>query len=501
MKAALAAAAIGVAACASPTRTTPSAPTASAPTPAPVVEEPEPLPPPPPPRPTAIAIDYDAASDRWRAAWTVDPPTAALRFDRNAASGPRAASWRAAPGLAWRADGDADVLEAVDGVARADFAAEVDTDDRSPSRQPPLHLRFSDGARLLFTGAFGADAELCDDDRCGVRARPRAWRLRAPAHVVVVGAARADDEATWDEPALDRRGTYAYVGRAPVITALAGGVEVVADRTLPPWLAAETARLVPEMLSTFAARTGLSPGAARVLVSQRPGGGRGYAVRGRALTGVVQLEASGTAWRRRDRIATTLWRELVVHELFHLWNGQLALRAERRDEWLSEGASSFVAGRALLDARLLDATRYGRRVVSAANRCARGLVGPLHAEAADASYYDCGEVVQVVLDNVVPHGLWPIYARLFADAIARPSGAYATSDLLALCATAGADPAVLARVTALLDTGLGAAPQVAIRALLVDAGIATTIVPARRGRPARLRFRPPPRRRGGSVRP
>ena len=503
MKRALVAIVTSAIACA--TSTTPSAPRAPSSPVAAATPSPPPSPsPPPPPAPTAIDVDYDADADRWRVAWTVDPPTVALRFDRAAARGPRAATWIAGPGLTWRRDGDDDVLVAADGVARAGFAAAVDTDDRSPSRQPPLHLRFSDGARLVFTGALGADAELCDDTRCGVRARPRVWRLRAPGHVVVVGAARGDGDVTWDEAALDRRGTYAYVGRAPVITALGAGVEVVADRGLPPWLAAETARLVPAALAEFTARTGLAPGAARVLVSHRPGGsGGGYAVRGRALTGVVQLEASGSRWRRRDAAAAALWRELVVHEFFHLWNGQIARRAERRDEWLSEGSSSFVAGRALRDARLLDATRYGRRIVAAANRCARGLVGPLHAEAADASYYDCGEVVQVVLDRalVASGGLWPVYARLFADAVARPSGAYATADLLALCTAAGADPAVLARVTALLDSGLGAAPTDAVRALLADGGIATTIVPARRGRPARLRFRAPPRQRGGSVRP
>ncbi len=456
------------------------------------------------PPPTAITVAYLPASDAWAITWAVGRPAAALRFDRAVAT-PRGAAWQPAAGLAWQRDGDDDVLVATDGQPRREFAAVMPSDDASPTRLPPAVVRWSDGSRLVFNGAIGGDAAVCVRDRCGAVAGPRTWRVRAAGLRVVRGPADGDGaaELAWDEPADDRRGAYVYVGRGRI--AATGAVATIADRGLPPWLAALTAGLAATTVADFAARTGVPLGfVPTVLVSLRPAGGPGYAVRGRTVPGQVLLEAGGAGWRSRTTARARLWRELVVHELFHLWNGQVAARADVRDEWLSEGASSFVAGAALVDAGLLDATRWGRRVVAAANRCARSLRGPLYDRAADPSYYDCGEVVHVALDRALAArgGLWPVYARLFADARARPSGTYATADFLALCDGAGADPAIVAAVRAILDRGLGADPQATLRALLADAGIATTVVPRRRGRPSRLRWQPSPRRRpGGSVRP
>ncbi|MBK7197341.1 MAG: hypothetical protein IPH80_33225 [Myxococcales bacterium] len=509
MKAALAA--LALTACTASVTRPATAPTSAAASDAaapPAIAAPEPPPPPRPPAPppTAITVEYLAVADAWAITWTVGRPAAALRFDR-ALAAPRGAAWRTSAELAWRRDGEDDLLVAVDGQPRQAFTAVVPSDDASPTRLPPVVVRWSDGSRLVFTGAIGGDAAVCVQDRCGPVAGARTWTVRAPGLRVARGLGDAAEQLAWDEADGDRRGGYVYVGRGRVDAR--GDVAAIVDRGLPPWLAALTATLVPATVADLTARTGLPLGfTPTVLVSLRPsggGGGRpGYAVRGRTVTGQVQLEAGGAGWRTRSTARVRLWRELVVHELFHLWNSQVAARADVRDEWLSEGASSFVAGTALVDAGLLDATRWGRRVVAAANRCARSLRGPLYDRAADPSYYDCGEVVHVALDRALAArgGLWPVYARLFADARARPSGAYATADFLALCAGAGAAPAIVAAVRAILDRGLGPDPQATLRALLADAGIATTVVPGRRGRPSRLRWQPSPRpRAGGSVQP
>ncbi len=509
MKAALAA--LALTACTASVTRPATAPTSAAASDAaapPAIAAPEPPPPPRPPAPppTAITVEYLAVADAWAITWTVGRPAAALRFDR-ALAAPRGAAWRTSAALAWQRDGEDDLLVAVDGQPRQAFTAVVPSDDASPTRLPPVVVRWSDGSRLVFTGAIGGDAAVCVQDRCGPVAGARTWTVRAPGLRVARGLGDAAEQLAWDEADGDRRGGYVYVGRGRVVAR--GDVAAIVDRGLPPWLAALTATLVPATVADLTARTGLPLGfTPTVLVSLRPsggGGGRpGYAVRGRTVTGQVQLEAGGAGWRTRSTARVRLWRELVVHELFHLWNSQVAARADVRDEWLSEGASSFVAGTALVDAGLLDATRWGRRVVAAANRCARSLRGPLYDRAADPSYYDCGEVVHVALDRALAArgGLWPVYARLFADARARPSGAYATADFLALCAGAGAAPAIVAAVRAILDRGLGPDPQATLRALLADAGIATTVVPGRRGRPSRLRWQPSPRpRAGGSVQP
>ncbi|MEZ4404728.1 MAG: hypothetical protein R3B06_32210 [Kofleriaceae bacterium] len=433
---------------------------------------------------------YAADRDAWQVTWRLGRPSSALRFDRRAAHGHRDEVWQAAAGLRWRRDGDADVLEPIDGVPRQVFAAALSTDDTSAGRAAPTHLRWSDGAVVLFTGAIAGDVEVCDATRCGPRAGPRSWAVRAPGAEVRIGRVVARDAVTSTEAAGARGGAFVRVGPARAPTVDDATVTLVLDRGLPAWLAAETQALVPRLLARFTAQTGQAPPPPVVLAGARPSSARGLIVRGRMVPGAVVLEAAGAGFRRASAGARRQWTELLAHELFHLWNGDLARRTDLRDEWLSEGGAAFVAGVALREAGLLDGRRYGWRVVAAANACAQTLRGPLADVAAEASYYACGELVHVVIDRALTGdgGVMPVVARLFADARARASGTYGTADLVALVAAAEVAPATLAAVRALLETGPGPQPLATVAQLLAAVGITTTVVPARRGRPPRLRF-------------
>lgn len=481
----LAALALALAACAAATTTPAPAPgLADPPTaPAAAIDAAEPLPPPPPIDPAPrqeVAVRYIAADDAWDVTWTFAAPADGVVFDRKQPAF-RVARWEPGAGLTWvRIDGRDEALKPIDGVARTAFTARFPTEDVSLGRAPPVNLVWRDGGRLLFTGALGVHALACAA-RCGRRdvGTQRVWRFTTDdgRGLRVLGAA-ARGALTWDEPAGDLRGTYLYVGDRVAVEA--GEVTLVVDGGAPGWLAAETTAALPALLARYAERTGLAlPFRPLVLVSRGPGGGRRRAVRGRTLPALVQLEASG-AWDRRTTAARRQWHELLAHEAFHLWNSQVARRADVRDEWWSEGASSYVAGLALVDRGLLDERRYRRRVLRAASACAATLRGPLRDEAAEDSYYTCGELLHLVVDRRVPGGVFPLYAALFAGA--RTRGSYTTADFLALL-----DPALAADLTPILDRGLGDAPLETVHALLTSAGLDVKLVPARGRRPARLR--------------
>jgi predicted metalloprotease with PDZ domain len=213
-------------------------------------------------------------------------------------------------------------------------------------------------------------------------------------------------------------------------------------------------------------------------VSRGVGARNRRAVRGRTLLALMQLEASG-AWDRKTAAAQRQWFELLAHESFHFWNSQVARRTDVKDEWWSEGASSYVAGLALRDAGLLDERRYRRRILRTANACLATLHGPLHDEGAEASYYTCGELVHLVVDRRVPGGIFPIYATLFAGAKTR--GTYSTEDFVALLG----DAALAADVQQIMARGLGDDPAAFLQRLLASARIATRVAPARRHRAVR----------------
>lgn len=426
-----------------------------------------------------IDIRYDRAADAWDVTWTFAEPTLGLVFDRRKPRF-RTATWTAAPGAHWAIEGDAETLRADDETARTTFAVRFATDDASRQRAMPLNLRWRDGGRLLFTGSLGGHALVCGPTACTRRdvGTERIWQISAAGELRIL-ATTGRDTLTWHEPMGELRGTYLYVG-ARTATDVAE-VTTLVDRGVPAWLAAATQRDLPPLLASYAARTGVAlPFRPLVLISRGPSTARRRrGVRGSALPGLVQLEANGGGWDRDGRAARRQWFELVAHEAFHLWNSQLARRAEVRDEWWSEGASSYVAGRALRDAGYLDARRYQRRMLRAANACLRSLRGPLLDEAAEASYYTCGELVHFVVDRRVSGGVWPIYAALFAGA--QVQGTYATADFVALLG----DAALVADLEQILGRGLGDQPARFVQRLLAGAGLATRI-DARRHRPVRL---------------
>jgi hypothetical protein len=440
------------------------------------------------PAPQRIDVDFHPATDTWDVRWTFATPTAAIVFDRAAAL-VRSESWRPATGLTWSVDDEGDEVLVAEDPARAEFAVQFDTDDRSASRIPAQNLAWTDGARLLFTGALGAYAAQCDDHGCTRRdpQQQRQWRLRTDGgRLVRVLTTAARGELVWDEPIGDRRGTYALFGDHVVTDG--GGASLVFDGGMPTWLVTATHTRLPIILGEFADSTGLPLGFTPLYVVSKSGAGRsGWSVRGRTLPGMIQVEAIGRGWRRRTAAAERLWFELLIHESFHLWNSQVARRADTRDEWWSEGASSFVAGAVLRRAGLLDSKHYAWRLVSAGNRCAASLRGPLYDDDADRSFYACGELVQFALDRALRQsgGVMPIYRQLFAAA---HDSTYGTEDFLRLCAAAGVEPGLLVRIRALLDHGLGPAPLATVAALLAGAGLETRVVAARGHRPARLRF-------------
>lgn len=465
-----------------PTRSRAPAPTpSSSPSPSP---SPSPAPTPSPsPSPLTISITEHPHLDTWTVTWTLSsaPGAAApaIIFDRRLPSN-RHERWRLADDLVWDVDpsGDYELIRAVDGAARTVFTATFPSDTRDVGRAPPLNVRFTDGSRLLFTAQVGAYGFTCAP-RCLRldRDAPRRWHFHtAPDRTLRVLDHAATGELVWDEPAGDVRGTYLYAGSIPAIRH--ERVTLVADPGLPTWLAADTARLLPELFAFHGDATGVALDfVPLVLASHATPTRRDDALRGKTLPGLIQVEAIGSAWVRASPARRARWFEVLAHEAFHLWNAQLARRGgDKRDEWLSEGSAVYVAGLALVDAGLLSPRAHEDRILASANDCIASLRGPLHAEAADASYYACGELVHFLVDRALAGrgGVLGVWAAVIAHARAR--GSYSTADFLGEVerrATAVPGGNAAADVRRILEEGLGADPVALVARMLDDARLPT----------------------------
>ncbi|MBZ0231922.1 MAG: hypothetical protein K8M05_06185, partial [Deltaproteobacteria bacterium] len=437
--------------------------------------------------PLTISVTELPAADAWSITWTLAAPAPSIIFDRRIPSN-RHETWRLPDELVWDRDpsGDYEILRAADHAARTTFTATFPSDTRDAGRAPSLNVRFTDGSRLLFTAQVGAYGFTCEP-RCRRldRDHARRWHFRTtPGRSLRVLDRAAPAELVWDEPAGDVRGTYLYAGS--IAATRHERVTLVADPGLPAWLAADTTRLLPELFAFHGDATGVALDfVPLVLASHTDPGRRDEALRGRTLPRLIHLEAIGKDWARASPARRARWYEVLAHEAFHLWNAQLARRSgEKRDEWLSEGSAVYVAGLALVDAGLLTPRAHEDRILEAANGCIATLRGPLHAEAADASYYACGELVHFLVDRALADrgGVLAVWAAMIAHA--RAHGSYATADFLAaIDRRAGSAPvgaAVTADVRRILDVGLGTDPAARVRELLERARLRTKPAPGGR---------------------
>lgn len=432
--------------------------------------------------PIHVRVEELPAEDRWAVTWSFAEATPGMIFDRRKPAF-RAESWQADADLVWVKQGEHELLKSADGAPRTNFGVSFRTDDGDKQRAPPLNVRFSDGTRLLFTAHLGAHALACAGERCDRRGvgAPRVWELRtSPERSLRALDASAKGSLIWAEPAGDLRGTYVVAGEPRVLSG--PRATTLLDPGLPPWLARETEDKLPRLLSLYAGEVGLaldfSP---LVLLSKSRADRPGDGFRGRTLPRLVQLEALGGGWDVEQPALARKWLEFLAHESFHFYNAQLARRTgEGKDEWLSEGSSVYVSGRALAELGLLDAAALEARYVGSGNACL-SLSGPLRSEQAEPHFYTCGELSQLAVAGALADkgGMFPFYRALFERA--RAQGSYGGEDFLALVKEQTKDQALLADLRQLLDQGLGTDPRALVTRLLARGGVRVRRAPVKVG--------------------
>lgn len=444
--------------------------------------------------PRQVLVTERVTADAWEVRWVFAEPTTGILFDRRNPAN-RRETWAPGPGLKWVAEGEHELIRTIDDEPVREFSATFPTDDRVHGRAPPLHVRYSDGGRLLFTSQLGAHALACAGKRCDRRDldQPRVWTFKSDAERTLrVLESGGQGTLVWHEPAGDLRGTYLYAGDLAPVDAEA--FALVVDPGLPAWLVADTTRVFPLLFAFHRAQTGISLDFKPIVFASR---GRadapGYELSGRTLPALVQLAANGREWAAPSPERTALWFEFLAHESFHLWNSQLARHTgEAREEWLTEGSSMYAGALALRQAGLLDEPVFARRIVRAANGCLTRLQGPLYSEAAGASFYDCGQVVHYLVDRELgaSGGVMGLLAATFEHA--RAHGTYTTADYVRLLDERAKDPAFVAGIRQVLEAGLGAAPGKFLQARLAEAGLAVTLTGATATERGRLELKTTP---------
>lgn len=319
------------------------------------------------PTESRITIE-ELPSDRWRASYDLPSRVTSILFSREARGGTRAERWTIASptGARWITKGAQEGIEFPAPVSH--FTIELATDLEVRLKDYQIHIPFTDGSLLMYTGHF-----LLDE-------MPASFEFRSSLPVSAPGGEEA----------------YVYFGSIPPVET--ERMSLIVDPGLPPWMARQLATRVPPIFDLYAKKMGTGLGF-RPLVYVSYGGPRGSGIsfKGGTVGRTVQIDVSGEGWTEESAGATAMWFGRIAHEIFHLYESE-RFHGSEDAEWLGEAASEYAALIASRESGVIDERGMHRLVVEAANECISGLgAGSLTSSISAGQFrnvYSCGLVSQ-----------------------------------------------------------------------------------------------------------
>lgn len=336
--------------------------------------------------PPAVRVTFEELpADRWRVTYDLPAPAESMVFTRPRRAF-RSVRWTIAEpaGARWETADGHEVIRFAAPASRA--VVELATDLESPEKDYQVHVAFSEGSRLLYTGHFL------------VKGAPNALAFRSSRPVRV-------------PPGED---TFVYFGSIKPVES--ERMTLIVDPGLPPWIARQLAERVPPTFDYFAGKMGTELGF-RPLVYVNYGGsqGSGTTFKGGTVGRVAQIEVSGPGWAKESPDTSQLWYGRVAHEVFHLWESARFTQSDDT-EWLGEASSEYAMLQAMRDAKVIDERQAHGMVVDAANQCIGGIGDSSLLESGTQgrfrNVYTCGLVSQWMAASATGNA-WTLYRRTF----------------------------------------------------------------------------------------
>ena len=421
-----------------------------------------------------LTVSEDPIADRWLVAYHFAHPVMGVSFARGHDNHLRSKSWAAVAdcgkrAVSWRVVRGHEAVFASGQEPFQDLVLSFPTDASLGQSGYLLNASFSDGGRLFLTGDFAVTLLTCPHANSSVAvpcnpalvSSPSAlsvsdmrWTFRtSKERHILVFESRAKGELVWTPTTgSPSQGTYAYFGDIePRDTALG---RTILDPGLPAWMLASVVTYVPRMLEWFAKDTGVLLSVKPLVFVTYDARGPGLSEQGSGLPGVVQLAVSGDGWAKNDDAARVAWLGFLGHELFHIWNSDMAGPG---DPWLMEGSSDWFETRALLELGVIDRARWQREVIKASNACMMMLGRHALLGFPNGPEYPCGATLLAWADGIAQgHGktVGSVLGAVFAQAQQRPDHRYGTKDFLDALAKVDPDPKRLEPFERVLRSGV-----------------------------------------------
>lgn len=305
----------------------------------------------------------------------------------------------------------------------------------------PAHYRVGEGG-VIYAPALRADS---DAWRTRMTFEPAPGQLRLPA-------------------SGDLSGGFVYLG-PPAYRSEHRGITVVVAPGAPDWLAAQTRADLAAAVGAFTTSLKATLSRPPLLIVKHDLEGQGI-VADVTSGGVIAIRFHGEPWREADPRAAKQVQGLVLHETFHLWNGDLTNFADGTPTWLHEGGAEYASLLGGLSSGVLKEDEVRDRLGQALSRCRQGLERDGDKALSEIAFlssqvrYPCGMALQWMADlhlrraTAGGRGVLDAWGDMIRLAQSRPSREYALADFHAAAAL---DADRLPRAMQLLLTEKGSA--------------------------------------------
>jgi hypothetical protein len=309
-------------------------------------------------------------------------------------------------GEGWHFDGDR--LSREDGAPFAGFTLSIAPDTNFYDRTYVAVERVGAEGWIIFPNAFGPDTGASTLDVSAFAGEDRVVFLDGTAHATF---------PLLEPDASGEKQSIAYIGPRSAIDE--GAVTLIAGEEIPAWLTDDLSGTLDHAIARLTDRFGSAPRLTPTVTVTHAEEWIGYGFKGGVIdAATIAISMRGRPLVRDNRDTVDRLTNLVVHEVVHLWNGDLFdSSANDTEPWLHEGSAEYLGSRLWQDAGSLKAEATERLAACMRGLGDRPLDGseePVHGGVP----YDCGFIIMLATDAAIAKAgrgdVFDVWADVFA---------------------------------------------------------------------------------------
>lgn len=351
-----------------------------------------------------VAIEQLKSKDEWRVDYKINRPVYALAFKRQTYQF-REKNWNSLdPAFNIRNEFGQELISRLDNKPFDSISFRFKSYYSDTPNDYPFFVPFSNNDILMYLGhysVFTVDQPLKDLKFLNGNNAPIATELfsiRSQKNLnLIIDGKKFKEFTQWENSS--KSGTYIFIGEnQPLIFE---DLLILIDKDIPSWVYNLVQTGLPQILSYYKKRLGLSlPFKPVVYLNFDNKQLEFTSSSGGILPGVIQFSLKGKSWQKKSEAGKEWIYWYLAHESAHFWNAQYLQKETSPQTWMLEGSADALAYRALRDLKLVSEKSYRKMIDKEKKSCFDDLRDnlPLIKSNID-NFYMCGHMINLLVES------------------------------------------------------------------------------------------------------